>query len=54
MISANAHNAQRLPATPDWYDFSGPLWQKYHAQTRKKVRFPRGYKEVSLLGTSGS
>jgi hypothetical protein len=33
----------------DVYDFSGPLWNKYFNETRKKVRFPRGYKEVSSL-----
>jgi hypothetical protein len=53
MTSATPHNAGRVSATPDWYDFTGPLWQQYHAKTRKKVRFPRGYKEVSLL-TKGS
>ena len=33
----------------DMYDFSSPLWEKYHEETRNKVRFPRGYKEVSIL-----
>jgi|GEM_PF-2403776 len=33
----------------DVYDFSGPLWKKYFNETRKKVRFPRGYKEVSSI-----
>lgn len=34
----------------DLYDFSGPLWKKYHKETRSKAKFPRGYKEVRLLG----
>ena len=34
----------------DIYDFSGPLWEKYHKETRKKAKFPRGYKEVRMLG----
>ncbi|MDZ4823502.1 MAG: hypothetical protein SH856_08590 [Flavobacteriales bacterium] len=32
----------------DEYDFTGPLWNKYFTDTRKSVRFPRGYKEVSM------
>ena len=31
------------------YDFSSPKWERYYRETRKKVKFPRGYKEVSLL-----
>jgi hypothetical protein len=31
------------------YDFSSPNWEKYFRETRKTVKFPRGYKEVSLL-----
>jgi len=31
------------------YDLSGPLWEQYFQRTRKSVRFPRNYKEVSAL-----
>ncbi len=33
----------------DIYDFSGPLWEKYYKETRRNVKFPRGYKDVSLF-----
>lgn len=33
----------------DVYDFSGPLWEKYHKEVRSKARFPRGYKEVTIF-----
>lgn len=33
----------------DIYDFSGPLWEKYYKETRRTVKFPRGYKEVNLF-----
>ena len=36
-------------STSGLYDFSGPLWRKYYEATRRNVRFPRGYKEVSLF-----
>jgi len=32
-----------------WYDFTGPLWEDYWKRTRKTVKFPRGYKEVSSV-----
>ncbi|WP_306641707.1 hypothetical protein [Sanyastnella coralliicola] len=32
----------------DPYDFSGPLWEKYHKEVRSRARFPRGYKEVTI------
>jgi hypothetical protein len=28
------------------YDLSTPLWDAYHKQLRKTVRFPRYYKEA--------
>ncbi len=31
------------------YDMRGPLWEKYFSETRKKVKFPRGYKEQYLF-----
>ncbi len=31
------------------YDFQSPLWDNYFQRTRKQVRFPRNYKEVSAL-----
>lgn len=31
------------------YDLSSPRWQRYYRETQKTVKFPRGYKEVSLL-----
>ncbi len=37
-----------VTAKPDAYDLTGPLWTKYFRETREKVRFPRGYKEISL------
>lgn len=33
----------------DVYDFTGPLWEKYHKEVRRKARFPRGYKEVTIF-----
>lgn len=33
----------------DPYDFSGPLWEKYHKDVRSRARFPRGYKEVTIF-----
>lgn len=43
------HNNQTTRSSSDLYDFTGPLWEKYHKETRKKAKFPRGYKEVSIL-----
>lgn len=31
------------------YDFSSPLWSKYYNEIRKTVKFPRGYREISML-----
>jgi hypothetical protein len=39
----------RSSKNEDVYDFSGPLWQKYFHETRRKARFPRGFKEVFLV-----
>ena len=36
-------------ASHDVYDFNGPLWSDYYERTRKTVKFPRGYKEVTLF-----
>jgi hypothetical protein len=33
------------------YDFSGPLWERYFKSTRKQVRFPRNYKEVTIYSS---
>lgn len=49
MNTKNNHYAEKRASASDLYDFSGPLWEKYHEETRKKVRFPRGYKEVRLF-----
>ena len=45
----NSKDQIQSNSSQDMYDFSGPLWEKYHEETRNKVRFPRGYKEVSIL-----
>ena len=37
-----------VTAKPDAYDLTSPLWTKYFRETRETVRFPRGYKEISL------
>lgn len=31
------------------YDLTSPLWKDYFQRTRKNVRFPRNYKEISAL-----
>lgn len=36
----------------EMYDLSSPLWESYFHETRKKARFPRGYKEVSSFDTA--
>jgi hypothetical protein len=33
------------------YDFYSPLWDRYFKSTRKHVRFPRNYKEVSVFSS---
>ncbi|MFT4777667.1 MAG: hypothetical protein ACJAU0_000752 [Flavobacteriales bacterium] len=45
----NGKDLKKTTNSQDLYDFSGPLWEKYHEETRNKVRFPRGYREVSIL-----
>jgi hypothetical protein len=45
--NSNANSVSNVSS--DLYDFSGPLWKKYYVETREKVRFPRGYKEVSSV-----
>jgi len=40
---------KRSSLQEDIYDFSGPLWEKYYKETRRNVKFPRGYKDVSLF-----
>jgi hypothetical protein len=47
MRHKNQKGKSRASSSSDIYDFSGPLWEKYYMETRKKVKFPRGYKEVS-------
>lgn len=42
---------KEIAATEAVYATPGPLWQKYHRETREKAKFPRGYKEVTLLNT---
>ncbi|MBX2972348.1 MAG: hypothetical protein KF797_04540 [Flavobacteriales bacterium] len=45
-----AAKARRIPedgasvVERDIYDLSTPLWQKYYAEVRKSIRFPRYYK----------
>ncbi|NNE55902.1 MAG: hypothetical protein HKN32_07775 [Flavobacteriales bacterium] len=49
-LMKNKDNSRNESASKqDIYDFSGPLWNKYFEETRKKVKFPRGYKEVNLF-----
>jgi hypothetical protein len=56
-IQANPFNTrvmtvqhQSLPTDSEaLYNFESPLWSKYFHATRKHVRFPRNYKEVSAL-----
>lgn len=38
--------------TENIYDFSSPLWDRYFKATRKHVRFPRNYKEVSVFSAA--
>jgi hypothetical protein len=40
---------KEIAATEAVYQAPGPLWQKYHRETRSRAKFPRGYKEVTLL-----
>lgn len=44
----NQKGSKKQNSTADIYNFSGPLWDQYYKETRKKVRFPRGYKDVSI------
>jgi hypothetical protein len=43
------HQNESQKAGADIYDMRGPLWEKYFNETRKKVKFPRGYKELYLF-----
>jgi len=31
------------------YQFDSPRWDAYFKETQKTVKYPRGYKDVSLL-----
>ncbi len=44
----NQKGSKKQTGVGDIYNFSGPLWERYYQETRKKVRFPRGYKDVSI------
>jgi hypothetical protein len=44
----NQKGSNKQTGVGDIYNFSGPLWERYYQETRKKVRFPRGYKDVSI------
>jgi hypothetical protein len=46
----HSDNSTKTIKKIEMYDFSGPLWEEYFKKTRQHVRFPRGYKEVSLIG----
>lgn len=45
----NENFAKGKTSKANIYDFKSPRWEQYFRETRKKVKFPRGYKEVSLL-----
>ncbi|MCB0761053.1 MAG: hypothetical protein KDC12_05970 [Flavobacteriales bacterium] len=48
MKHKNQKGSQKQGGTGDVYNFHSPLWDQYFKETRKKVRFPRGYKDVSI------
>lgn len=48
MKTTKPHHSEKK-ASSDVYDFNGPLWSDYYERTRKTVKFPRGYKEVTLF-----
>ena len=49
MMMIEKERAAEQGETDLLYSLFSPLWDMYYRRTRKSVRFPRNYREVSAL-----